>query len=136
MSNVAKFKFPDKKPDDQLTVKDPVPKTLNPEARKIYLRIIRESKPGVLLMRHRIAVEVTAIQTESAITHGGGAAYVDSTIQAFEMLLAPELGDLLFQPVAVGGAAGALRDRALEAVGGFGEPRFQIRNLCADPPQR
>ncbi len=98
MTDILKFKHPDKKPTDPLLRSDPIPDYLNQDARLIYLRIIDESEPGVLLQCDRIAVEITAHMVANALLHSGallqtdGREFIDNIKQAFDGLLAPELG--------------------------------------------
>ena len=65
---------------------------LNSDARLIYLRIIDESEPGVLLQCDRLMVAITAQMVEIALLVTGGGEFVDSIEESFEQLLAPELG--------------------------------------------
>lgn len=92
MTDVRKFNHPEKKPTDYLLARDPLPEGLSLEARQIYLRIIRESKPGVLLRCDRLFVQVTAQMVELALSGDGDEKSVDSIKEAFDLLLAPELG--------------------------------------------
>ena len=92
MADIRKFKHPDKNPTDDLLARDPVPEYLRPEARLIYLRIIRESDPGTLLKCDRLAVGVTAHMVAAALAQTDGREFVDGIAEAFERLMAPELG--------------------------------------------
>ncbi len=94
MSNIKKFRYPDKKPHDPLLRSDPMPDflNLNSDARLIYLRIIDESEPGVLLQCDRLMVAITAQMVEIALLVTGGGEFVDSIEESFEQLLAPDLG--------------------------------------------
>ncbi len=94
MSNIIKFRYPDKKPTDPLLRSDPMPDFLglNPDARLIYLRIIDESEPGVLLQCDQLMVAITAQMVAIALLATGGGEFVDSIEESFEQLLAPDLG--------------------------------------------
>ena len=97
MSNITKFKYPDKKPLDFLLRSDPMPDLLklNPDARLIYLRIIDESEPGVLLRCDRLAVELAAASTALSLSKVGvgiGEGELDSLEEIYSSLLLPDLG--------------------------------------------
>jgi hypothetical protein len=94
MPNILKFRYPDKKPHDPLLRSDPMPDFLglNPDARLIYLRIIDESDPGVLLRCDQLMVAITAQMVAIALLATGGGEFVDSIEESFEQLLAPDLG--------------------------------------------
>jgi len=100
MSNITKFRYPDKKPSDPLLRSDPMPDflNLNSDARLIYLKIIDKSEPGVLLRCDRLAVELAAMQTsrlmEAARLLPGvvGEGELESLAELYISLLLPELG--------------------------------------------
>ncbi len=94
MSNVIKFRYPDKKPTDLLLRSDPMPDFLglNPDARLIYLRIIDESEPGVLLRCDRLAVGLAAMQTERLLSRVVGEGELESLEEIYSSLLLPDLG--------------------------------------------
>jgi hypothetical protein len=98
MTNVTKFRYPDKKPTDPLLRRDPMPDflELTPDARLIYLRIIDESEPGVLLQCDRMAVELAAAQTAQLLSKVGLVGVDDAELESLENiyndLLAPDLG--------------------------------------------
>jgi hypothetical protein len=89
---IVKFKHPDKKPTDPLVPCDPVPEYLNAEARSIYLRIINESKKGVLLQADQIATALAAQTTARALSENDGAQFIGNIDEIFAELLLPELG--------------------------------------------
>jgi hypothetical protein len=90
MKNISKFKHPDKQPTDPLLARDPMIGCfdLNPDARQIYLRIIAESKPGVLLQCDQIAVQLAAQATALAFDSG----HIGGLKGMYDALLLPELG--------------------------------------------
>ena len=94
MSDVREFKHPEKQPFDPLLARDPMLDNfnLNREARIIYLRIVRDSKPGILLQVDRMAVELTAQMVGLALSVEGGEYFISSIEESFDQLLAPELG--------------------------------------------
>jgi len=97
MSNILKFRHPDKKPHDPLLRSDPMPDFLglNPDARLIYLRIIDESDPGVLLRCDRLAVELAAAQTALSLSKVGvgfDEGELESLGEIYSSLLLPDLG--------------------------------------------
>ena len=89
MSDIRKFKHPDKGPTDYLLARDPMLGCfdLNPKARKIYLRIVNESS-GILLQCDRMVVELTAQQTALAFDSG----YIGGLKDMYGALLLPQLG--------------------------------------------
>lgn len=92
MGDITKFRPPDKKPTDILEAKDPLPPGMTARAREIYLRIIRESEPGVLLVADRLAVEAAARCVDDALSEKDGGAHVPVICESFESLLLPRLG--------------------------------------------
>jgi len=97
MSNIIKFRHPDKKASDPLLRSDPMPDLLglNPEARLIYLRIIDESEPGVLLRCDRLCVELAASATALSLSKVGvgiAEGELESLGEIYASLLLPDLG--------------------------------------------
>ena len=97
MSNIIKFRHPDKKASDPLLRSDPMPDLLglSPDARLIYLRIIDESDPGVLLRCDRLAVELAAAQTALSLSKFGvgfDEGELASLGEIYNSLLLPDLG--------------------------------------------
>lgn len=94
MSNIIKFRYPDKKPTDPLLRSDPMPDflELTPEARLIYLRIIDESEPGVLLRCDQLAVELAAMQTAHLLSGVAGEGEIESLADLYDKLMLPKLG--------------------------------------------
>ena len=97
MSNITKFRYPDKKPHDPLLRSDPMPDFLGltPEARLIYLRIIDRSEPGVLLRCDRLACELAAAATALSLSKVGvgiGEGELESLEEIYSSLLLPDLG--------------------------------------------
>ncbi len=97
MSNIIKFRYPDKKATDPLLRSDPMPDLLglSSDARLIYLRIIDESDPGVLLRCDRLAVELAAAQTALSLSKVGvgiAEGELESLAELYSALLLPELG--------------------------------------------
>jgi hypothetical protein len=90
MPDIRKFKHPDKQPHDPLLAQDPIIDCydLNPDARQIYLRIINESAPGILLQCDKLAVGLAAMTTAFAFENGN----ITGLQSMYDMLLAPELG--------------------------------------------
>jgi hypothetical protein len=102
MSDVREFKHPEKSPSDYLEAKDPMLDAFNlsPEARLIYLRIIRESEPGVLLRCDRMAVELAAHAVDRALKQDSSDEAVNSIRECFASLLMPDLGQEYIDQVA------------------------------------
>ena len=100
MTNVTKFRYPEKQATDPLLRSDPMPDflKLTPDARLIYLKIIDESDPGVLLGCDQLAVGLAAMQTsrlmEAARLLPGvvGEGELDSLAELYSSLLLPDLG--------------------------------------------
>lgn len=93
MTTVLEFKRPERQAHEQLLRSDPFPDLdLSPEARLIYLRIIDESEPGVLLRTDRIFLGLTAQQTALALQATDGSLFVEEIAKAFDQALNPELG--------------------------------------------
>ena len=95
MSNILKFRYPDKKATDPLLRSDPMPDLLrlSPDARLIYLRIIDESDPGVLLRCDRLAVELAAAQTALWLSKVSFSEEERESLEyTYSSLLLPDLG--------------------------------------------
>jgi len=93
MTKITKFRHPDKKPTDPLLASDPMPDWLDQDARSIYLRIINESDPGVLLQCDRLAVATVASATAMAMAGDKDAEVILNLIEMYQSILAPELGN-------------------------------------------
>jgi hypothetical protein len=94
MTTVLQFKHPDKQPHDALLRCDPFLESLEltPEARLIYLRIIDESEPGVLLRCDRLIVGLTAMQTDRLLMRAAGDGEIEALEEFYSSLLLPKLG--------------------------------------------
>jgi len=95
MSNILKFRYPDKKATDPLLRSDPMPDLLrlSPDARLIYLRIIDESDPGVLLRCDRLACELAAAQTALWLSKVSFSEEERESLEyTYSSLLLPDLG--------------------------------------------
>jgi len=95
MPNILKFKYPDKKATDPLLRSDPMPDLigLSPDARLIYLRIIDESDPGVLLRCDRLACELAAAQTALWLSKVSFSEEERESLEyTYSSLLLPDLG--------------------------------------------
>ena len=93
MTNITKFRFPDRKPTDDLLTRDQIPPSLNPGARLIYLRIISESPPGVLLQCDRLMVEMAARSTDQALTSDPRDGDIESLRDTYERIMLADLGE-------------------------------------------
>ena len=94
MADIRQFKHPVKRPHAPLLASDPIPAwaNLNPEARLIYLNIIRQLQHGVLLQCDRTFLALTAYMVDFAIRYDAGEEMADSIRESFAELLAPEIG--------------------------------------------
>lgn len=92
MSNITKFRYPDKNPADPLLASDPMPKHLKKKSRLIYLRIINESESGILLQCDRLAVEMAARITAQAISGNCDNECIENLENIYEAIMQPELG--------------------------------------------
>jgi len=93
MPDIRKFKHREKRPTDPLLASDPMLDWLDQDARSIYLRIINEAEPGVLLQCDRMAVTLVANATAKALAGDNDTAFLYELLEMYKTILAPELGN-------------------------------------------